>query len=181
MMSSRCARAAWCALLLQCGLTVQAAEQRLLVSPHATNEQLSEAESPHLVVYDAEQAQAPLLVWLPGTNGRASPGQRQFFETARQLGYRLISITYLNARSVSQICVGPTLRAERGCAGRVRQQRVWGEPQTRLIEDRPEEAIVPRLTRLLQHLVRADEAGQWAQYLDGDEPRWDRIVLAGQS
>jgi dienelactone hydrolase len=45
----------------------------------------------------------------------------------------------------------------------------------------PEEAIVPRLTRLLQHLARTDAAGRWDQYLNGDAPRWERLVLAGQS
>ena len=40
---------------------------------------------------------------------------------------------------------------------------------------------MPRLTRLLHQLAEQDPAGQWAAYLDGDEPRWSRIVLAGQS
>jgi hypothetical protein len=53
------------------------------------------------------------------------------------------------------------LRAQPACAGQMRQQRVWGEPQTSLIADRPEEAIVPRLTHLLQHLARTDPAGHW--------------------
>lgn len=168
-------------LLLAALAQAQAAEQRLLVSPHATDERLGADELPHLVAYDAEKAQAPLLVWLPGTNGRASPGPRQLFETVLQQGYRLVSMTYLNSNAVSQVCVGPTLRAQPSCAGRVRQHRVWGEPHTRLIDDKPEDAIVPRLTKLLQHLARTDAAGQWAQYLDGDEPRWERIVVAGQS
>lgn len=40
---------------------------------------------------------------------------------------------------------------------------------------------MPRLTRLLQHLARTDAAGRWDQYLNGDAPRWERLVLAGQS
>ena len=39
---------------------------------------------------------------------------------------------------------------------------------------------MPRLTRLLQHLARTDAAGRWDQYLNGDAPRWERVVLAGQ-
>ncbi len=171
------------ACMLLAALPSSAAEQRLLITPQQTDERLAADELPHLVVYDpaTEKPQAPLLVWLPGTNGRAAPGQRFFFETVLQQGYRLVSMTYLNSQSVSQVCVGPTLRAHPNCAGQVRQQRVWGEPQTRFIADKPEEAIVSRLTRLLQHLARSDAAGQWVQYLDGDEPRWERIVLAGQS
>ena len=168
-------------LLLVCLSAAQGGEQRLLIPPHLTDQRLAAEEPPHLVVYDTDKAQAPLLVWLPGTNGKAAPGQRQFFETVAEQGYRLASLTYLNDKSVSQICVGATLRSQPACAGRVRQQRVWGEPQTRLINDKPEEAIVPRLTQLLKHLVRSDAAGQWEQYLDGEEPRWERIILAGQS
>lgn len=168
-------------LLLAGLVSANAAEQRLLIEPKQTDERLAAGEPPHLVAYDTEKAQAPLLVWLPGTNGRASPGPRQLFDTVLQQGYRLISLTYLNSVAVSQVCVGATLRSQPSCAGRMRQHRVWGEPHTRLIEDKPEDAIVPRLTRLLQHLARSDAAGQWAQYLDGEEPRWDRIVLAGQS
>jgi len=169
-------------LLLLLGVSAaRAAEQRLLIEPHATDARLPAQEPPHLVVYDAEKAQAPLLVWLPGTHGRAAPGQRHFFETAAEQGYRLISLTYLNAEAVSQVCVGSALRSLPSCAARMRQHRVWGEPQTRLIDDRPEDAIVPRLTQLLKHLARSDAAGHWEQYLEGEEPRWERIVLAGQS
>jgi hypothetical protein len=96
-------------------------------------------------------------------------------------GYRLVALSYINTPAVSQVCTGPMLRALPGCAGSMRQQRVWGEPPTRLIADRPEDAIVPRLTRLLQHLARTDATGGWAQYLDGEAPRWSRITLAGQS
>lgn len=33
----------------------------------------------------------------------------------------------------------------------------------------------------MQRCARGDAAGGWAQYLDGDEPRWARITLTGQS
>jgi pimeloyl-ACP methyl ester carboxylesterase len=159
----------------------QAAEQRLLIAPRLTDERLAAGEPPHLVFYTAGQAGAPLLVWLPGTGGQPATGPGLFFETALQQGYRVLALSYLNSPAVSQVCVGATLNAVPACAGRLRQHRVWGEPQTRLVEDRPEDAIVPRLTHLLQHLARSDAAGQWTQYLDGDEPRWGRVVLAGQS
>jgi hypothetical protein len=99
----------------------------------------------------------------------------------REEGFRLISLSYLDNEAVSQVCVGQRLRAHPGCAAAFRQQRVWGDATSAPIADRPEDAIVPRLTRLLKQLAAQDPAGQWASYLDGDEPRWSRIVLAGQS
>ncbi len=169
------------ALLLATATVAQAGEQRLLIAPRLTDERLAEAEPPHLVVYDAGRTDAPLLVWLPGTGGQPSTGPGLFFETALQQGYRVLALSYLNTPAVSQVCVGARLSTEPDCAGRLRQHRVWGAPQTRLVDDRPQDAIVPRLTRLLQHLAASDTAGQWSSYLDGDEPRWSRLVLAGQS
>lgn len=171
-------------LLAALGLAASpaAAEVRsLLVAPHDTDARLAEGESQHAVRYDPALADAPLLVWLPGTGGQSARGPRELFDTVLRQGHRLISLSYLNTPAVSQVCVGPRLRERPDCAQRMRQQRVWGEPQTGLISDRPEDAIVPRLTQLLRHLEREDAAGQWAQYLDGEAPRWSRIVLAGQS
>ena len=167
-------------LVLTLTLAAQAAEQRLLIAPRLTDERLSEAEPPHLVVYEAGKPDAPLLVWLSGTGGKPATGPQHFYETVLRQGYRLLALSYLDTPAVSQVCVGATLRAQRDCAGRMRQQRAWGDPNG-LVDDRPEDAIVPRLTRLLQHLARSDGAGHWEQYLDGDEPRWARLVLAGQS
>ena len=179
-LASRHRRALAC-LLLAAGSLAQAAEQRLLVPPRLTDERLAEADPPHLVVNDPDKPAAQLLVWLPGTGGAPATGPRRFFDTVLRQGYRLVALSFINTPAVSQVCTGPTLRAQPACAGQMRQQRVWGEPQTRLIADRPEDAIVPRLTRLLQHMARSDAAGGWAQYLDGNEPRWARITLAGQS
>jgi hypothetical protein len=169
------------ALLLTLGSAVQAAEQRLLIPPRLTDDRLAEAEPPHLVIYERDAQNAPLLVWLPGTGGKPAPGPQLFYGTVLQQGYRLVALSYLDAPAVSQVCTAATLAAQPACAEQMRQQRVWGQPQSGLVADRPEDAIVPRLTRLLQFLVRSDAAGHWEPYLDGDEPRWDRIVLAGQS
>jgi hypothetical protein len=110
-----------------------------------------------------------------------SKGPRHLFDTVLQQGLRLVALSYLNTPAVSQVCVGRRLRTDADCAQRFRQQRSWGLPHAGLVDDRPEDAIVPRLTRLLQHLVRTDPAGNWGDYLADDAPRWDRLVLAGQS
>lgn len=155
--------------------------QRLLVAPHDTDARLSVDDAPHWVVYEDAAAAQPLLVWLPGTNGHPNTGPKLFFDTVLQQGYRLLALSYNTAIGVSQVCNVPRVRTLPRCAEQFRQQRVWGDQATDLIPDRAEDAIVPRLVKLLQHLAVADPAGQWAQYLDGAEPRWDRILLAGQS
>ncbi|RZL31488.1 MAG: hypothetical protein EOP35_21930 [Rubrivivax sp.] len=165
---------------LLCAFAVQAEERALRVAPQATDARLAADEAPHLVVYDPALAE-PLWVWLPGTNGRADSNHKALFQTVRDGGFRIVGLSYLDNEAVSQVCNGPRLRAYPTCAADFRQQRVWGNASSAPIADRPEDAIVPRLTRLLKHLAEQDPAGQWAGYLDGDEPRWSRIVLAGQS
>jgi len=166
-------------LLAMCG-AAQPEPQRLLIAPQLTDARLAETDAPHLVAYQAGEQAAPLLVWLPGTGGQPATGPQRFYDTALQQGYRLLALSYLNTPAVGQVCIGKRL-AQPDCAGRMRQHRVWGEPLSALVDDRPEDAIVPRLTRLLQHLARSDAAGQWDQYLDGGAPRWARITLAGHS
>lgn len=174
----------WLLALAMCGAPAQAgAPHRQWVAPHATDERLAADDAPHLLIYDTEPEAGPslLLVWLPGTNGHPSTGPQRFFDAAVRQGYRVLALSYPTSPAVSQTCVGPRLRTHPDCAEQFRQQRVWGDRETSLIPDRAEDAIVPRLLRLLRHLAATDPAGQWGQYLDAGEPRWDRIVLAGQS
>jgi hypothetical protein len=166
---------------LSCQPWLARAEPRSLpVPPHATDARLGADQPPHWIVYDPAVEQ-PLLVWLPGTNGRPAEGPKGVLRAALDGGFRVIGLSYLNGDAVGQVCAGPRLRSHRHCAAAMRQQRVWGDAPGAPIADRPEDAIVPRLVRLLQHLAAQDPAGRWAGYLDGDEPRWSRIVLAGQS
>lgn len=163
-------------------LPAGASERHRLIEPVQTDASLPAGEPPHLVRDDpAQPAEQLLLVWLPGTGGKAAEGPPAFFDTARQLGLRVLALSYLNTPAVGQVCVGRVLRAHPHCAEEMRQQRVWGDAPTALITDRAADAIVPRLRQLLRYLARDDVSGIWAQYLDGDEPRWERIVLAGQS
>ena len=161
-------------------LAARAEQRSLPVAPLATDSRLAADQPPHWVVYDPALPE-PLLVWLPGTHGRPADGPKVLLRAMRDSGYRVIGLSYLNSDAVGQVCAGARLRGHRHCAAAMRQQRVWGDAPGAPIADRAEDAIVPRLTRLLKHLAEQDPAGQWASYLEGDEPCWSRIVLAGQS
>lgn len=169
---------AWAAAL---GVMAAHAEPRTVpVAPHATDARLAASEAPHWVIYDPALDE-PLLVWLPGTHGKPGDGSRPLLRAMREAGFRVIGLSYLNDEAVGQVCAGRRLRAQPRCAALMRQQRVWGDAPSAPIDDRPADAIVPRLTALLRHLARQAPDGRWADFLDGDEPRWRRIVLAGQS
>ncbi len=170
------------AALLAAALTAVAQQRTTLsVDPRAADARLAGGEPAHWIAYDPALAEAPLVVWLPGTNGQPEHGPKALFATMLDEGYRFIGLSYHDTQAVAQICVQARLRAQPNCAAHVRQQRVWGDLPSAPIDDRPEDAIVPRLTGLLRHLAERDPAGHWEAYLDGAEPRWSRIVLAGQS
>ena len=45
----------------------------------------------------------------------------------------------------------------------------------------PAESIVARLVAALRALDRQAPREGWGAYLDGDQPRWDRILVSGLS
>ncbi|HEY1130319.1 MAG TPA: hypothetical protein VGF12_13030 [Roseateles sp.] len=150
------------------------------IAPHATDARLAAGEPAHWVAYDPATA-GPLLVWLPGTGGQPERGPKALFAEVLGEGYRLVALSYHDTPAVAQVCTPARLRMQPACAAQFRQQRAWGDQSGAPVDDRPEDAIVPRLSQLLRHLAGQDPAGHWQGYLDGNEPRWSRIVLMGQS
>lgn len=166
--------------LLMAAAGAPAAERRIEVPPAQLDPRVAADTPPHVVRFDSEAvADAPLLVWLAGTGGRSTGGPQALFDEVLAQGYRLVVLSYLTTPAVGQVCIGRALKQDPHCAQRVRQQRIWGDAPTTWIDDQEADAIVPRLSRLLRHLG-AQEPG-WQTYLDGDAPRWSRIVLMGQS
>jgi hypothetical protein len=151
---------------------------RYLVSPQAADSTIKRFTEPSYVVLATSVADsAPLLVYLPGTNGE--PRRATLFaNTAARQGYRVIALTYNDVPAVQQICPrDPDPR----CAERVRMRRIFGIGRVSQIDDRPEESIVNRLVMLLRELDR-DHPGQgWAGYLSGGEATWGRIAVSGLS
>lgn len=175
------------AFLLMAGSTglVCAQEERRLIAPHATNVRLAESDPPHVAISPPHQA-APeqnehLLVWLAGTGGDPLGAPSAFLRVALAKGYRIVALSYPTTPAVAQVCTQRRVFDMPDCAERFRQMRVFGDRPFSLIDDRQDDAIVPRLTKLLQHLASQDNGGNWGRYLEGDYPRWERIVIAGQS
>jgi hypothetical protein len=152
----------------------------LTIAPSDTDARITVANVPHVVMYDRAAKPGNILLFLAGTGGRP-PGPLRFLNRAVERGYRVINLSYIDEPAVSQICIGATVLRDPECAREFRQKRIYGDNVTGLIRDAPQDSIVNRFTKLLQHLVAADPSGQWAQYLDNDAPIWNRIAVAGQS
>jgi hypothetical protein len=152
----------------------------LTIAPSVTDARITASNLPHVVIYDRSAKPGSILLFLAGTGGRP-PGPLRFLNRAVERGYRVINLSYIDEPAVSEVCTGATLLREPECAREFRQKRIYGDNVTGLIRDAPQDSIMNRFAKLLQHLVAADPSGQWTQYLDNDSPIWNRIAVAGQS
>lgn len=153
----------------------------LEVRPGSADPGISAFDYPHRVLYDRQHRDGDLLVFLVGTTERPGPGPQAFLRTALAQGYRVIDLVYISYPAVSQVCARERLRDDPGCAAHFRQRRLYGDIAFAGIPDRPADAIVVRLGKLLRYLVRTDPDGGWDRYLEDGSPRWSRIAIAGQS
>jgi len=153
------------------------------VKPSATDPAIHNFDTAHVIYFNPGIKTNKLLLWLTGTNGTTNNIPVEFFITALGQGYRIIALSYISVPAVSQICVGDALQLNTDCAAAFRRKRIYGDNNFTLIADKPQDAIIPRFTKLLQWLVNNDAAGNWSQYFNGEmlQPVWNRIAIAGQS
>jgi len=164
-----------------CTTVAIASPIKLKISPSETDPAITKADDSHIILREGNSSGQPLLIWLTGTGGTPGEGAGPFFKTALASGYRVIGLSYIDTPAVAQICQGGNLKSDSECAVHFRQKRVFGDDATPLIHDKPQDAIVHRLTALLAYLVANDPEGHWDEYIVDGQPAWRKIVLAGQS
>ncbi len=154
------------------------------VTPSATQSTITRFNEPHYVAFDSsfatkdDRADAPLVLFMAGTGGK--PRELPFFPALLRAGHRVISITYNTAEAIQQVC--PT-NPDTECAAKAREKRLYGTNTINVIDDEPQDAIVPRLTWLLKHLDREYPNEKWGRYLgaNGEGINWSRVIVTGQS
>lgn len=148
------------------------------IVPSSIDTSVHRFDAPHLVVFERNvAADAPLLLFLPGTGGRPD-NTSEFASVAARQGYRVIGLAYVDEPAVQQLC---PREPDPDCAEKVRRKRIYGDDVTDLIDDRPGESIVSRLATLLVALDRAHPAEGWSRYLSDGKPDWTRIAVSGLS
>jgi hypothetical protein len=155
---------------------VRASAREISVRPHETDAAITLADKPHYVAYDSQAVGGLLFVFMPGTGGTAQ--RSPLLDTAIEQRYRAISLSYPNTPAVAQVCVGS---GDHLCAAKFREKRAFGSNKTSDIADAPADSIVNRLTKLLQYLSVTQANSGWDKYLLDGKPRWNCIVLGGQS
>jgi hypothetical protein len=71
-----------------------------------------------------------------------------------------------------------------GCGGGVgtcRLEMLDGTNHSDKLNVGPSESVEGRIVKALLHLQKTDPKGDWGYFLDGDKPRWSRIIVSGQS
>jgi pimeloyl-ACP methyl ester carboxylesterase len=148
------------------------------VTPSDTDPAIKRFNEPHYIVFDSTAARSGnLLVFMTGTGGNPD-NVSDFLRVAAGQGYRVIALAYNDVPAVIGVCPRDP---DPACSAKVRQKRIFGDNTTNLIDDSPAESIVNRLVKLLAKLDHDHPSDGWSQYLDGNNPRWERIVVAGHS
>lgn len=155
----------------------------LRVKPSETDATIKAWDTTHVVYYDPTIPSNRILLWLAGTNGTPLNVPAELFNTALAQGYRVIALSYLTVPAVSQVCVGNALNSNANCAEEFRRKRIYGDNTFTSIDDQPQDAIISRLSKLLQWLNTHDASGKWSSYLaaNGTTPKWSAIAVSGQS
>ena len=167
-MSFRAGIASVLALLAGCTFTV---------TPSDTHPGTNDGRGDHIVVVPERIVHDELFVWFPGSGGKPDSA-RALLEAVGDEGMRAIGLAYENVVSVHDLCLGST---DPQCPAKVRGERLDGIDRTDLVDVDPVNSIAGRLYNLLTYLDSRYPNGGWDAYLDGSEPRWDRIVVAGAS
>lgn len=120
-----------------------------------------------------------LLIFFPGTN--ATPWDyRLFQQTAADLGYHVIGLSYENLESINmEVC--PATR-DSTCHRRARYEIWFGQDTHDSLEINYSNSVINRLLKLLKYLDNTYPLDNWGQYLVNDSTvNWGNIVTAGHS
>lgn len=149
------------------------------ILPSAADPRVHNFDEPSLALVGAHvHANAPLAIFLTGTGGRAANGPRALLETIADQGYRVLALEYDDMPAVVELC---TRDPDPACSADFREMRIYGTGRSRAVSNPPAEGIVARLVAALRALERNAPGQGWGAYLDGDQPRWDRILVSGLS
>jgi hypothetical protein len=148
------------------------------VRPSDIDHGVAAFDEPNYILFDrATTRTAPLVVFLTGTGGQPS-WSKDFLSVVAGQGYRVIGLEYDDTPAVSQVCPRDP---DPACSADFRRMRIYGGGPSSKVHNPAAETIVVRLVQLLRALDKGKPDEGWGQYLNGDQPSWDRLVLSGMS
>jgi hypothetical protein len=160
------------------GKTSPSVLKEYLIQPQLTDREIDQCLDPHYVAFDpSAPLRRGLFLFLCGSYGQ--PRRQQMIpQQAARLGYHAINLCYFNASKVGDYC---RQSMDRNCHGKVRSAIIFGGNQLDEVPVTRANSIENRLVKLLSYLhLKSPEQG-WSDYLEGDSPKWESIVIAGHS
>jgi pimeloyl-ACP methyl ester carboxylesterase len=147
------------------------------VNPAQTSTQIKAIQGDHVAYIDTTAKPLhKLLLMIVGT-GAAANHNIPFFNFAASAGYHVISLDYKNT-VITTVCSNSE---DSGCFNKFRQEIVFGEPVSPLVEVDSANSIYNRFYTLLAYLAKKYPRQGWGQYLKGDAVQWQKITVAGHS
>ncbi len=167
------------AIFLLTGLNFAAAAQvdSILVDPAQTGTQIKTVWGNHVAYINSKVKPVNrLLLMIVGT-GTAANHNIPFFNFAAGAGYHVISIDYKN-EVITTACSNSE---DSTCFDKFRQEIVFGEPVSPLVDVDSVNSIYNRFYRLLQYLSEKYPGQGWQQYVKNNSIQWNKITVAGHS
>lgn len=149
-----------------------------IVPPSTTHAAINTFNNPHYAfVVPDDKRRNKLLIFLPGT-GAEPKNYRKFIQLAAAKGYHAIGLMYPNEPAVNQFCA---TSGDVTAHSRARLEIIDGTDRHTSVAVNPDNAIIHRLTALLQYLHKAHPDENWGQFLAAGQPAWEKILAAGHS
>lgn len=146
------------------------------VKPSRADPRVTHFDDPNVVIVGGGRT-ARLVIFLPGTGGKPQ-NLTPLLKLLAGQGYNVIGLSYNDTPAVNEVC--PQSR-DIACSAKFRETRVFGTGQSAVVTNSAPESIESRLVTLLRALAQSQPDRGWDLYLDGQTPRWDRIVVSGMS
>lgn len=121
----------------------------------------------------------PLVVYLIGANSKPIKARAMIKEIAA-LGFHVVAPMYANDYQITEVC-DPAKDPDDDCHAKARLEAFDGQDHSPHLEGSRANSIEGRVARMLARLAQDHPDEGWSAYLDGDQPRWAEIILAGQS
>ena len=118
----------------------------------------------------------PCVVFFCGSYSKPAHYQG-FSRVVASSGYPVINLMYPDEKTI----LACESTKDPLCFEKMRTEIVWGIDVSPEITVDPADCIIYRLKRLFQYLAKRDPGSGWSRYCDGNEIRYDRLIVAGHS
>ncbi|MEZ4381000.1 MAG: hypothetical protein R3A79_06610 [Nannocystaceae bacterium] len=142
-------------------------------TPDEADAAASQALATQLAYLDTQvEPRGTLVVYLHGAGAPQTCGSKAHGQVLAGMGFHVFSPCY-----ISDYGVGNCGDDIGGC----RLEAFEGVDHHPFIDITPENSAEVRIVKGLQYLQAQHPGGDWQYFLDGDQPRWDKIIISGIS